>query len=72
MRARRAQTFPVVIGEGFTPVPIPNTVVKSSTADGTAGETSWESRSLPGLLSRPDVRNCVRPFCFFSDCSCTV
>ena len=38
-----------------TPVPIPNTVVKPSTADGTAGATPWESRSLPGLLVRPNV-----------------
>src|SRR5262245_11773698 len=33
-----------------TPVPIPNTEVKLSTADGTAWETAWESRSLPGLF----------------------
>ena len=32
-----------------TPVPIPNTEVKPATADGTAWETVWESRSLPGL-----------------------
>ena len=40
---------------GVTPVPIPNTAVKPSTADGTAGATPWESRSLPGLLVRPNV-----------------
>ena len=34
-------------GGGETPVPIPNTVVKPSSADGTARETVWESRSLP-------------------------
>ena len=34
-----------------TPVPIPNTKVKSYRADGTAGETLWESRKLPGLYS---------------------
>jgi hypothetical protein len=33
-----------------TPVPIPNTEVKLSTADGTAWATAWESRSLPGLF----------------------
>ena len=33
-----------------TPVPIPNTVVKLSSADGTARATVWESRSLPGLF----------------------
>ena len=32
-----------------TPVPIPNTEVKLSSADGTRTERSWESRSLPGL-----------------------
>ena len=33
-----------------TPVPIPNTEVKPSTADGTARATAWESRSLPGVF----------------------
>src|SRR5262249_45015950 len=37
-----------------TPVPIPNTEVKPDTADGTAWETVWESRSLPAVLRRPD------------------
>ena len=32
---------------GETPVPIPNTMVKPWTADGTALETVWESRWLP-------------------------
>ena len=31
-----------------TPVPIPNTTVKLHSADGTARETVWESRSSPG------------------------
>src|SRR3954447_2294370 len=35
-----------------TPVPIPNTEVKPDTADGTAWETVWESRSLPALFHR--------------------
>ena len=30
-----------------TPVPIPNTEVKSLGADGTAGEAQWESRLSP-------------------------
>ena len=30
-----------------TPLPIPNRVVKLVSADGTAGETPWESRSSP-------------------------
>ncbi len=32
---------------GETPVLIPNTEVKPSSADGTALGTGWESRSLP-------------------------
>ena len=32
---------------GDTPVPIPNTKVKTWAADGTALETVWESRWLP-------------------------
>ena len=32
-----------------TPVPIPNTTVKTHTADGTALETVWQSRWLPEL-----------------------
>ena len=40
---------------GATPVPIPNTAVKPSIADGTAGYPLWESRTLPdftGLLTK--------------------
>ena len=32
---------------GETPVPIPNTTVKTQAADGTALETMWESRWPP-------------------------
>ena len=46
-----------------TPVPIPNTEVKPATADGTAWETVWESRSLPAVIPRADVSNRVGPFC---------
>ena len=35
--------------EGETPVPIPNTEVKPLSPDGTALETVWESRTLPGI-----------------------
>ena len=35
---------------GVTPVPIPNTMVKTQTADGTALETVWESRWLPNSI----------------------
>ena len=34
---------------GETPVPIPNTTVKTYPADGTALETMWESRWPPVL-----------------------
>ena len=37
--------------EGGTPVPIPNTEVKSFIADGTAWVTTWESRTVPTMLS---------------------
>ena len=40
---------------GETPVPMPNTVVKPSTADGTARVTVWESRSLPGFIPKPEI-----------------
>ncbi len=33
--------------EEVTPVPIPNTAVKLFSADGTAWEAAWESRSSP-------------------------
>ena len=50
-------SFPGGHGGGATPVPIPNTAVKSSSADGTARAAWWESRTSPGLLfrSRPRV-----------------
>ena len=40
---------------GDTPVLIPNTTVKTQTADGTMLETAWESRWLPdsnGLIAQ--------------------
>ena len=42
-------TFLVAMRLGVTPVPIPNTMVKTQAADGTALETVWESRWLPDL-----------------------
>ena len=41
--------FPVAMRLGDTPVPIPNTMVKTQAADGTILETVWESRWLPDL-----------------------
>jgi hypothetical protein len=40
--------FPGDNGGGETPVPIPNTAVKPSCADGTA-VYPWKSRTLPGI-----------------------
>ena len=37
---------------GVTPVPIPNTMVKTQAADGTALVTVWESRWLPNSLKK--------------------
>ena len=49
--------IPVAMRPGETPVPIPNTTVKTQTADGTMLETAWESRWLPdfllGLIAQP-------------------
>ena len=40
---------------GETPVPIPNTKVKTQTADGTILETIWESRWLPDYIKSHTV-----------------
>ena len=37
---------------GVTPVPIPNTMVKTQAADGTILETVWKSRWLPDSLEK--------------------
>ena len=47
-RTITTKTLPVVMRLWDTPVPIPNTMVKTQTADGTILETVWESRRLPG------------------------
>ena len=44
--------FPVAMRPGDTPVPIPNTMVKTQAADGTALETMWESRWLPDYKNK--------------------
>ena len=48
----RADTEKVSGGnsEEVTPVPIPNTEVKFFSADGTAWETAWESRTSPEFI----------------------
>ena len=45
-------TFLVAMRLGVTPVPIPNTMVKTHAADGTALETMLESRWLPEFEKR--------------------
>ena len=44
---RREKKIPVPIRQWETPVPIPNTMVKTQAADGTILETIWESRWVP-------------------------
>ena len=46
------QKLPVAMRFGETPVLIPNTMVKTETADGTMLETAWESRWLPDSQRR--------------------
>src|SRR2546428_7525339 len=55
-RSHRREKIPGGDAGGATPVPIPNTEVKPSRADGTALVTAWESRSLPGELKRRSGR----------------
>ena len=54
---KTSEEFPVAMRPGETPVPIPNTMVKTQAADGTMLETAWESRWLPdsrkGLIAQP-------------------
>ncbi len=45
----RIRKFPVAMRLRETPVPIPNTMVKTQAADGTMLATAWESRWLPGF-----------------------
>ena len=56
------QRFLLAMRPGETPVPIPNTTVKTRTADGTALETVWESRrpaeslkSLPAIQAAKSI-----------------
>ena len=42
--------FLVPIRPGDTPVPIPNTMVKTGAADGTMLATVWESRRVPDFI----------------------
>ena len=51
LRVRKKRLYrrriPVAMRAGGTPVPIPNTMVKTCAADGTMLGTAWESRRLP-------------------------
>ena len=58
----QAEKFLVPMRLGDTPVPIPNTTVKTQSADGTALETVWESRWAPDQKKKnrrdPDEDRC--------------
>ena len=47
-----AKRYPVPMRLGVTPVPIPNTTVKTQAADGTMLETAWESRRVPDTFKK--------------------
>ena len=49
VRALSEEPYLVIMRFKVTPVSIPNTKVKLLEADGTAWETVWESKWLPGL-----------------------
>ena len=53
---RDNRKLPVAMRFGDTPVPIPNTTVKTEAADDTMLETAWESRWLPEPLKKPGKR----------------
>ena len=52
--------------EEATPVPIPNTEVKLFSADGTAWEAVWESRTLPKIFYKPGTGYQFRVFYLFN------
>ena len=47
------EIFPGGYSKEATPVPISNTEVKLFSADGTAWETAWESRTPLGIYQKP-------------------
>ena len=49
LKKKVQKRYPVPIRQWETPVPIPNTTVKTQAADGTILETIWESRRVPDL-----------------------
>ena len=54
------KTFLVLMRLGDTPVPIPNTMVKTQAADGTSLETVRESRWPPNLKKDGLIAQLVR------------
>ena len=50
LKEKGIQNISVAMRLGETPVPIPNTMVKTQAADGTALVTVWESRWLPNSI----------------------
>ena len=64
--SRRLVDFPGGFCGEETPVPIPNTEVKLSSADGTAWATVWESRTLPGIKNHKSLSRNGKAFIFFS------
>ena len=63
MALRQQRLFLVAMRLGVTPVHIPNTMVKTQTADDTILETVWESRWLPDhkkILVLPVIREFKR------------
>ena len=55
--SRDIKKFPVAMRLGVTPVPIPNTTVKTRAAESTILATVWKDRWLPdikkGLIAQP-------------------
>ena len=50
--AKGIKKFPVAMRLGVTPVPIPNTTVKTKAAESTILATVWEDRWLPDLKKK--------------------
>ena len=56
-RQKNVRAILVPMRLGVTPVPLPNTMVKTQAADDTMLETAWESRWLPDHLKKGDPGN---------------
>ena len=51
-RQKNVRAILVPMRLGVTPVPIPNTMVKTQAADDTILETIWESRWVPDIKKK--------------------